>query len=149
MESFYTVADRQTTIGGLLPLGRETDFSGMDVCADRVSIFAMQGNHMGPKKKGKKGDWGQRNMMSDSQDERELSANVFVQNCVSAASSRRCPLVIGLGLNCYSSDTKEMYGYRYKDSQCDPQTGVGRWSIVFAGGLLLQPDQQPPRLHHR
>ena len=40
---------------------------------------------------------------------------MFVQNCVSAASSCRCPVVIGLGLDCYASETKEMWGYGYKD----------------------------------
>lgn len=89
MESYYTVADGQTTVGGFLPLGGKTDLSGLGVCADQVGVFAMQGNHMGPKKKKKKqkSDWGQGNMMSDSHDERELSAIMFVQNCVSAASS--------------------------------------------------------------
>jgi len=116
MESFYAVADGQTTICGLLPLGGKTDPAGMDVCADRVSIFAMQGNHMGPKKKSKKSsNWGQGNMMSDSQDERELCTNMFVQNCVTAAKSCRCPLVIGLGLNCYGTSTREMFGHGYKD----------------------------------
>ena len=93
----------------------------------------MQGNHMGPKKKGKKSDWGQGNMMSDSQDERELSANMFVQNCVSAANSCRCPLVIGLGINCYSSDAREMCGYGYRDSECHPQASVGCQATVLTG----------------
>ena len=53
--------------------------------------------------------------MSDSQDERELSANMFPQDCVSAASSYMSPVVIGLGLDCYSSDTKEMWRYGYED----------------------------------
>lgn len=84
MESFYTIADRQTTIGGLLPFGGKIDPSDVDVRANRISIFACQGNHRGPKQNS---DMGQGAMMSPSEDDRTARDNKYVQNCVSMASS--------------------------------------------------------------
>ena len=101
------IADRQTTINALLPFGGKTDPSDVDVRAHRVSIFACEGNHMGPKQKS---DMGQGAMMSPSEDERTACDNKYVQNCVSMASSRDQPLIVGLGLDCYAVKGKEMFG---------------------------------------
>ena len=48
--------------------------------------------------------------MSPSEDERTACDNKYVQNCVSMASSCDQPLIVGLGVDCYSVKNREMFG---------------------------------------
>ena len=111
LDSYFLIADRQTTIGGLLPYGGKTYPADVDVRAHRVGIFACQGNGMGTKQKGATG---QGTMMSQSEEERKLCDDTFVENCVSVAAWCDRPLIIGLRIDCYGTKEREMLGPGYK-----------------------------------